>query len=193
MSINNITNQPYSQSPIAGPKIDPKVDTENTNTIKENPKENPDIAAEYILTEETEKSTYAKPDMATIQRLKEKSNQTYQHLREMVRLLLERQGLTFKDLGTFEGDIPVDEQTRLEAQAAIAEGGPLSPENVSNNIVDFAKAISGGDKSKLDILRGAIEKGFEEAAKILGGELPEISNKTYTLIMEKLDTWEKAE
>ena len=193
MSINNITNQPYSQSPIAGPKIDPKVDTDNTNTIKENPKENPDIAAEYIPTEETEKSTYAKPDMATIQRLKEKSNQTYQHLREMVRLLLERQGLTFKDLGTFEGDIPVDEQTRLEAQAAIAEGGPLSPENVSNNIVDFAKAISGGDKSKLDILRGAIEKGFEEAAKILGGELPEISNKTYTLIMEKLDTWEKAE
>ncbi|HHX60822.1 MAG TPA: hypothetical protein GX707_08925 [Epulopiscium sp.] len=193
MSINNITNQPYSQSPIADPKIDPKVDTEKTNTIKENPKGNPDIAAEYVPAENNQKATYAKPDMATIQRLKEESNQAYQHLRELVRQLLERQGLTFNDLDALGEDIPVDEETRLAAQKAIDEGGPMSPESVSDRIVDFAKAISGGDKTKLDMLRGAIEKGFKEAAKVWGGELPEISHQTYALIMDKLDAWEKAE
>lgn len=65
----------------------------------------------------------------------------------------------------------------------------MSPEKVSDRIVEFAKAISGGDKSKIDTLRDAIEKGFAEAARVLGGELPEVSQKTYDLVMQKLDTW----
>lgn len=35
----------------------------------------------------------------------------------------------------------------------IGEGGPLSPEVVSDRIVEFAKAISGEDKEKIDMLR----------------------------------------
>ena len=58
----------------------------------------------------------------------------------------------------------------------------------SDTIVYFAKAISGGNKSKLDKLIAAIDKGFSEAGKALGG-LPEISMKTYDRIMEKLDVW----
>jgi len=188
MSINNITSQPYIQTTT----VDPKAETQKTKTIVDT-KQSLDVGAEYLPAKEEKKTTYAKPDRAAIARLKEESEQAYQHLRDMVRQLLERQGLTFKDLGTFEGDIPIDEQTRLEAQEAIDEGGPMSPGSVSDRIVDFAKAISGGDKSKLKMLRGAIEKGFEEAAKAFGGELPEISHKTHTLIMEKLDAWEKEE
>ncbi|HHX59501.1 MAG TPA: hypothetical protein GX707_02000 [Epulopiscium sp.] len=185
MGINNITNQSY----IPASTVDVKVDPQKTNSTKENSNKSSDVAAEYVPAEENKKATYAKPDRATIARLKEESNQAYNHLREMVKQMLERQGLTFKDLGTFEGDIPIDEKTRLEAQAAIDEGGPMSPESVSDRIVDFAKAISGGDKSKLETLRGAIEKGFKAAAKAFGGELPEISHRTYTMIMEKLDAW----
>lgn len=131
-----------------------------------------------------------KPDTSTIQRLKEQSEQTYSQLREMVRQMLERQGLTFQDLKGFDGEIVVDEQTRTEAAAAIADGGPLSAEAVSDNIVEFAKALSGGDKSKLDTLRSAIDKGFEAAEKIFGGSLPEISYQTRELINQKLDAWE---
>lgn len=185
MSINNITGQPYIPANTADLKVDPQ----KTNSINEDVNKRPDVAAEYLPTEEKKKATYAKPDRATIQRLKEESNQAYHQLREMVRQLLERQGLTFRDLATFEGDIPIDEKTRLAAQAAIDEGGPMSPESVSDRIVDFAKAISGGDKSKLETLRGAIEKGFKAAAEAFGGKLPEISHKTYAMIMEKLDAW----
>lgn len=71
----------------------------------------------------------------------------------------------------------------------IGEGGALSPEKVSNRIVDFTKAISGGDKEKHETLKAAIKEGFEQVEKALGQELPEISSKTYDLVMQKLDEW----
>lgn len=146
------------------------------------------VTDEFVKSDESAKKvTYDKPkvDQATIQKLQEESDRAYNHLKQIVAQLLERQGLTFQELKRVE----VDEQARLEASALIGEGGELSPEKVSDRIVEFAKAISGGDKEKIELLRGAIEKGFEEAARILGGELPEISQKTYDLVMEKLDKW----
>jgi len=143
---------------------------------------------EFVKSDESAKKvTYDKPkvDQATIDRLYEESNRAYNYLKQIVAQLLERQGLTFQDWSKVE----VDDQARAEANALISEGGELSPEKVSDRIVEFAKAISGGDKSKIDTLREAIDKGFEEAARILGGELPEISQKTYDLVMEKLDNW----
>ncbi len=133
------------------------------------------------------KATYDKPkvDQATIEKLHQESDRAFSQLKQIVAQLLERQGLTFQDWSKVE----VDEQARTEANALISEGGELSPEKVSDRIVEFAKAISGGDKGKIDTLRGAIEKGFEEAARILGGELLEVSQKTYDLVMEKLDKW----
>lgn len=143
---------------------------------------------EYVKSDESAKKvTYDKPkvDQATIQRLKQESERAYNHLKEIVVQLLQRQGLTFNELEVVE----VDEQARMEASALIGEGGELSPEKVSDRIVEFAKAISGGDKEKIELLRDAIEKGFAEAARILGGELPEICQQTYQLVMEKLDRW----
>jgi hypothetical protein len=134
-----------------------------------------------------------KPDTATIERLKEESERTYSNLRNLVKQLLERQGLTFEDLKDFKGEIKVDEQARTEAAAAIADGGPLSAEAVSDRIVEFAKAVSGGDKSKLDTLRSSIDQGFAEAEKLLGGSLPEISHQTRDLINQKLDAWANEE
>ena len=165
-----------------------KTDRQKSDKPKGNIQAEESAAAEYIPTPREQKSTYS-VDSKTIQRLKEESEKSYQQLRELVRRLLEKQGLTFDDLFKSDEDIPIDSETRLEAQAAIGEGGFLSPENVSDRIVSFAKAISGGDKAKIETLKAAIDKGFKEAAKALGGELPEISQKTYNLIMEKLDYW----
>ncbi|GKV70504.1 hypothetical protein NCCP2716_30020 [Sporosarcina sp. NCCP-2716] len=130
-----------------------------------------------------------KPDMSAIDRLKAESERVHENLMNIVRQLLERQGITMDEAVTGNKEIIVDEQARTEAQSAIGEGGPLSPEKLSDSIVEFANAISGGDKSKFDLLKGAIEDGFNEAKKALGGELPEISQKTYDLAMEKLEKW----
>lgn len=121
--------------------------------------------------------------------LLQESERAYSQLREIVRQMLERQGLTFNDLTDPSAMVEVDEETRLEAARMIGEGGEYSVETVSDRIVDFAKALSGGDKSKLDTLREAIDKGFSEAAKAWGGELPGISKETYKAVQEKLDDW----
>jgi len=132
--------------------------------------------------------TYSKPDSEAIARLKAESEKAHSGLRQLVEQLLKRQGMTFQGLKGVEY-VEIDEVTQVEAAALIDEGGELSAEAVSDRIVDFAKAISGGDKSKLAILRGAIEEGFRAASAAFGGQLPEISQRTYEMITQKLDAW----
>lgn len=141
-----------------------------------------------------EKAAYDKPkvDQATIQKLKQESDVAHNNLRRMVEELLKRQGMTFRDL-EMGAELEVDEIARIEAQGLIGEGGDLSPENVSDRIVEFAKALSGDDKGKFELLKGAIEEGFRQAAQVLGGELPEVSQRTYDLVMEKLNQWQGEE
>mgnify|MGYP000971973000 CR=1 FL=1 len=153
-------------------------------------KEDNSPAAIYEKSEPVKKVTYDKSheiDRETINRLIADSNKAYSYLKDLVEALLKRQGKTFNDIKIGDA-VEIDEEAKLEATKLIDENGPLSPEAVSNRIVDFAKAISGGDIEKLDELKKAIDKGFKEAEKILG-ELPSISNETYKLIMEKLDNW----
>lgn len=150
-------------------------------------------AVEHEPSQDKKSVTYTKTghvyDRATIDKLKRQSEEAYSYLRSLVEKLLLKQGHSLKTITSDEwAKIEIDETARLEVQNLIAPGGPLSAEAVSDRIVDFAKAISGGDIEKLDKLKGAIEEGFRQAEAILG-ELPEISRETYNLIMEKLDTW----
>ena len=69
----------------------------------------------------------------------------------------------------------------------IAPGGEWSPEVVAGNILDMAKALSGGDASKINLLKDAVKKGFAEAEKAWGGKLPSITDETYDLVMKGFD------
>lgn len=124
---------------------------------------------------------------STIDRLKAESHKAFDNLKKMINNMIQKQGISF-DLSSSAYMINIDPATRAEASEMIGEDGPYGVEAMSNTIVDFAIAISGSDKSKLDTLTAAIDKGFDEAEKALGG-LPEISRKTYDRIMEKLDIW----
>lgn len=172
-----------------------KADIKDTKAPKEAVNSSHD-KDEYIPSQVEKDLVYGKPSnklsAGEIDRLIDESNKSYEQLKLLVQKLLGRQALTSNDLKN-QQFVKIDDETRLEAQAAIGEGGPLSAENVSNNIVDFAIALSGGDKAKLEGLKAAIEKGFKEAARILGGTLPDISNKTYDLVMDKLNKWAEEE
>lgn len=88
--------------------------------------------------------------------------------------------------------VDIDEATRTAAQEAIGEGGPFSVEAVATRLLDFAVAISGGDPSRIAVLRNAVERGFEAAERQWGGELPEISQRTREAVMEGFDQWQQA-
>lgn len=127
-------------------------------------------------------------DKVTIDDLKKISERSYEHLKQMIQDMITKQGKTTSLLGS-NSMVTIDAATRAEASKLVDTDGPLGVEAVSDNIVNFAKAISGGDKDKLDTLKAAINKGFQAAQKTLGS-LPPISQQTYDRIMEKLDTWE---
>ncbi len=190
MNITSITRTTDTQKVNQSPSLE-----KDSQKTKDQAIETP--TDKYTPSKEEKSITYKKPehkvDQGMIDKLKAESEQHYRQLKELVRQLLERQGMTFSDLKSADVVVKVDEKTRAEAQKAISDDGPLSPENVSDRIVNFAKALANGDKSKIDTLTKAIKDGFQAAADILGGELPEISHKTFDLVMEKLDQWANEE
>lgn len=143
-------------------------------------------------TTETESKLKTPEDKMDISVLKAEADKAYSHLRRIVEDLLKRQGISIERLSDPElkpEDIEVDQKARDEAKQMIEEGGPLSAENVSTRIVDFAKAISNGNLEKFDLLKDAIEEGFNTAKEIFGEEMPEITQETYDLVQEKLEAW----
>lgn len=152
------------------------------------PKVENNPAVKYEKSEKVEEK-YITYDKTAVDKLKAEAEQRHANLRNMVKELLKRQGLTFKDVFEDGKEVKVDEQTRLEAQASIEEGEEYSVDAVATRIVDFAKAISGGDKAQIGKLKAAIEDGFKQAKEALGGYLPEISQKTYDEVMKRMDEW----
>jgi regulator of protease activity HflC (stomatin/prohibitin superfamily) len=137
----------------------------------------------------------SKPDVKAIEQLQKQADDALAPLRQMVEALLKEQGLAFNRANKKESKeklVEITPEIRAEAQRLVADGGEYSIENTSTRLVDFAKAISGGDKSKIDALREAIKKGYAEAQKAFGGELPEVSVKTLEMTMKKLDEWQNS-
>lgn len=136
---------------------------------------------------------YGKPDMQRIEALKRQADEALRPLKDMVKELLGQQGIAFKE-ANFESNkdkmVDISPEMRAEAQKNIAEDGEYGVEKTSTRIVDFAKALAGDDPAKIETLRNAIKKGYEEAGKAFGGELPEISQKTLDATMKKLDEWQ---
>ena len=124
-------------------------------------------------------------------------------IRNMVKDLVEKQGFKFNSstLRFSDGEIynekseniRVDKATSLKAQSEISDEGFWGVKKTSERIVDFAKRISGGDSSKIEILKDAIRDGFEAAKELMGGKLPEISNQTYEAVMKSLDEWKSSD
>jgi anti-sigma28 factor (negative regulator of flagellin synthesis) len=109
-------------------------------------------------------------------------------LKDLVHRLLDRQGITWETAMAGE-TVEIDDETRAEAKALIADDGYWGVEQTSTRIFNMAVAHAGGDTEKLDQIKAAIEKGFEMAKETLGGALPEISMATYDAVMKKLDNW----
>ena len=137
------------------------------------------------------KKTY-KPDTALINKLKADADARTQQLRSLVEKLMLGQSDTYNkanDIWSFlrEGNFTVDPATKAQAQADIAEDGYWGVEQTSDRIISFATALTGGDPDKIEEMRDAFLKGYKQAEETWGGELPEISKKTYDAVLAKFD------
>ena len=138
------------------------------------------------------KSTYANP--ALVAQLKSDAENRFSQLQSLVEKLMLKQSGTSKnaEAGSIwdalrEGKVEVDPETRAQAQKDIAEDGYWGVNQTSDRILDFARALAGDDPKKLEEMREAFKKGYEQAEKTWGGKLPEISQKTFDAVNQKFD------
>lgn len=195
MNIMNVNASVYASSTVV---------QQNNTTVKENGKEtttsstqikqdtffaSASVSSQNTATDNTENITYEKPKKLSAEQLKALSDQRIASFKNMVSNMLGKQVKTLNK-ALFEG-ITVSPEEQQAALEAISPGGEWSPEAVSENILNMAKALSGGDVSKLELLKNAVIKGFEAAETTWGGKLPSITDETYDLIMKGFDEWAK--
>lgn len=171
-----------------------------TNASKVTDKAEETSAATYEKTSrkdrDSSKQLY-KPDMDTVQKLKNDAETRSAQLRNLVEQMLTKQGKTFNNSTNIydllrTGKVTVDPATAAQAQEDISEDGYWGVKQTSDRLVSFAKALTGGDPSKADEMIEAFKKGYKQAAKSWGGDLPGICQQTYDATIEKLTEWKNS-
>ena len=182
MNVNGISNQTNTYAAYKS--------TEQKAAATETEGKQTEVSAVYEPSAETEKTdtvTAKQKNEAIISRLKADAEARTQQLQQLVQQMISKQGNAYgqaNDMWKFlaGGNFTVDAQTKAQAQADIAEDGYWGVKQTSERIFDFAKALSGGDMDKMKEMQAAFEKGFKQATKTWGKELPQISQDTRSAV-----------
>ena len=190
MAINSITNSVAAQqaSTYTAAK------TDHTEKKRESSTKTDTGVVYEKSSGQTSGTVTKKTDYALVNKLKADAEQRTSQLRSLVEKMMTKQGVaigTADSMWSFlaKGDFTVDEATRAQAQADIADDGYWGVDQTSDRILDFAKVLSGKDPEKADLLLDAFKKGFKEATKSWGQDLPDISQRTYDAVVEKFNKW----
>lgn len=194
MSVNSINNSYASAAASAqartssNAKGSAKADTSTDST---------GVIYEKSSSSQTQSSKKAQHAAVVVQ-MKEDANKRAAQLTNIVRQMMSKQGAAIgnaDDMWSFlAGDkYTVSAEVKAQAQKDIADDGYWGVSQTSDRILDFAKALSGGDKSKAEELLDAFKKGFKQATKSWGKTLPDISQRTYDSVIDKFDKWMKEE
>lgn len=190
MSINGIMNKAVSTeaSYVARDTVKNVVNNSKTE----------DVAAVFEASGKAAvKKTYT-PDTATIAKMKAEADEKTAQFRQLVEQLISKQINTANIADSIwrkfaNGEFKADQATIDQARADIAEDGYWGVEQTSQRIFDFAKALSGGDPDRMDDMLKAFKKGYDQATKAWGKELPDISSKTYDAVMKKFDDYKNGD
>ena len=192
MSVNGITSSQAVTS-YAADTIAKENTTEAKKKAETTETNQTGVVYEHTTSDSTAsaKKTYT-PDTNLINKLKADAEARTAQLRTLVEQMMGKQSTTYAnatDMWQFlrSGNYTVDAQTKAQAQADIAEDGYWGVNQTSDRIISFATALTGGDPDKIEEMREAFKKGYEQAEKTWGGSLPEISQKTYEAVMQKFD------
>lgn len=142
----------------------------------------------------TTSSVSSKDRSAIVAQLKADAQSRLDQMQSLVTQMFKKQGITIANTDDMwktlaSGNFTADANTIAQAKKDIAVDGYWGVEQTSDRIYDFALALSGGDEEKMQSMVKAVEKGFKEATKTWGKELPEISSNTYDAVMKKFDNW----
>lgn len=187
--INGVNSTAYETYPVT------QQDQQVTKPAEEN-KDTSDKKDNGVVYEPNTNTTAPaktyKQNTELVNKMKAAAESHTKQLQNIVQQLMTKQGEAYgvaNDMWKFlaSGKFEVDAATKAQAQQDISEDGYWGVKQTSNRILDFATALTGGDPSKIEDMRKAFEKGYKQAEKTWGGELPEISKQTYDAVMAGFD------
>lgn len=154
---------------------------------------------------ETNKSLIPKDYNSKMQELKRTmvlSNSKYSSFQNLVSTIFQTQrkkdlelGIATEDfikmsqLGSQLKNVKSNTAFKLKFQNNISENSYWSVKNTSERIIDFAKAITENDSTKVDKAIEAFKKGYNQAISKFGGIVPAISQNTYDTVMKEFEKW----
>ncbi len=199
MNVNGITNvtnnvtdaySAYTTKANAAKEVEKSASKAATEGVVYEPSKRAQELAEQA--NEDKKTVKLEKNQALKAQLQADSEARMAQLQSIVLRTINKQTETYGQANSIwsilsKGDFTVDAATKAQAQADIAEDGYWGVEATSSRIVDFAIALCGDDKDKLEEMKEAFKKGFKEAEKTWGGELPDICQRTYDKVFEKFD------
>lgn len=175
--------------------------TTYTNTTQTATKKAENVSTEAKKTEDTgvvyEKSNNATDSKsnkitdysAIVSSMKKELSSKNQQLQNLVNELMGKQANKYTKLADLFKNINADPATIAQAQKDIGEDGYWGVEQTSERLFSMAKALSGGDPEKADEMIAAMKKGFDQATKAWGEDLPDICKNTIDSAVKKMEDW----
>lgn len=163
--------------------------TKKVSTPKKSENSN-DVAAVYEKS--SGMSTISNPKKVNDMKLE--LNSKLNDMQNLVSTMFKKQGIAFNNADEMwkklaSGEFTADAETISQAKADIAEDGYWGVKNTSERMFDFAKALAGDDPEKMKKMQEAVKKGFDEATKAWGKELPSISKDTLDAVNKLFDDY----
>lgn len=187
MDVNAVTYgmSAYASKPDKYGRTEKTENAEKVEKVEKSEKIN-DTAATYEKSKEYNN---------TVRKMMEDAEEKTAQLKSLVERMLLKQGKVYNSFEDMlqklaKGEIEVDPEVAEQAKKNIAEDGYWGVEQTSERLVSFAKALTGDDPTKADLMIEAVKKGYEQAGKAYDTDsLPDICRKTLEATIEKLTSW----
>lgn len=186
MSVNGITNNTaaYTQNTSTSTAAKQADAAKNKSTASE------EAGVVYEPTKAKDSDSKKITDYSSVvSSMKQELSSKNTQLQNLVDQLLTKQAKKYNTLADLFKNIEADPATIAQAKADIGEDGYWGVEQTSDRLVAMAQALSGGDATKADEMIAAIKKGFSQATKAWGDDLPDICSKTIDAAVNKLTNW----
>ena len=189
MNVNGIQAASYAQEAYTG------TSTKKTNSSTNSKTETTDNESGAVYEKSTSKMTDSERTQL-IAKLKADTDSHVSQLKSLVQSLFLKQGQKVTDSDDMwsmlaSGDLQVDASTAAKAKQEISENGYWGVSQTSDRIFEMAKALSGGDDSKMEKMLDAFKKGYNQATKAWGKTLPGICSQTYDAVLEKFENYKQ--
>ena len=197
-NINGILGS-YAASTVSTPKTETKAEAKKEAKKETKASEKEEQGAVYEKSTSEKKATYsinkmsAEDRAAIVEQMKQDQVNRKQQLCDLVNQMLSKQAdaSNLASLFSPENLKNVSPEAIAQAKEDVSEDGYWGVKQTSQRLFDFASALAGDDVEKMKEMQKAMEKGFKQATKAWGEELPSICKDTIDAANKLFDEYYK--